>query len=1050
MVQTAVTLMDSWGKQLWIAQAPVTAQVLTPAPISPLYSAGQILIALISGILLAFAIQLLLTNLSVALGISVLGRSSGSHDSDHESDGVGTTIRKIGTGLGIWTLISVSVALFLACYLGVQLSLLSIPRLGAIVGLVIWAAYFSLLVWVSSTTVGSLIGSVVEAATSGLQAIMGTATAAFGARAAKHQAVSTAEAVAAAVKNELGAGIDPGSIRDSIEDYIGRLRLPELDISRLRQDFEGILNDPEIEALADNDRLRSIDRQTFVDLVSRRTDFSPQEVNRIADLLEGVWRQTLGKRRKPDQTAELVEYLRSTQPGQLKIDELNAKVDRLLAERSQVAAPSPEQSGQGTNAGGLQQTLQVGMNSLIGMLVGRTDLSDLNIEQIIGRLKSASGKLTEQSGNLSGLVNQIKAGGDSDRSPAQSPIRTDVENYLLNKYSWQMNRESIDREFRELLYDPEADPATVAQQVSQLNRPYFVELLSSRGVFTQTRIQEIADQLEKIRQEVLATARVAKEREIALDLRQRVENYLRFTPKEQLYAGDILPSFKSLLEDSDADYETLSQRLAAYDRRSLEQILNQRQDVTPEEAGRILTALEATRDRVLFESKSLNEQTKQRLTDTQQKLESYLRSTGKAELNPEGIQRDVKLLLSDPQSGLSALQNRASHFDRDTLVKLLSQREDISEAEAYRILDQVESNWHGITHAPQAVVGTAKDKYDQTVNSLADYLRQTNLQELDPDGIQRDLRRLLEDPKEGTLALRRRLSQVDRETLVRLLSQRQDLSEEQVNRTIDQVQEAIRQLVRTPRRLALRTQQQVLDFEASIEDYLRNTNKDELNPEGIKRDLRLLSQSPKLGLQNLGDRLSRFDRSTLIALLSQRQDMTPAEAERIVDQIESVRDQILDQIRQVQSRIQAVIDRIFARIRNYLNSLNRPELEYDSIKQDIRTLFDDPQAGFEALRGRLSHFDRGTLVALLSSRKDISETAANRIIDQIEGARSSVLQRAERIHLEAQRRVEAVKHQAQRQMEETRKAAASAAWWLFATATVSAITAAIGGALATS
>jgi len=47
--------------------------------------------------------------------------------------------------------------------------------------------------------VGSLIGSVVSTATSGFQGIMGTAAAALGANAAKDQAVSTAEAITAAV-----------------------------------------------------------------------------------------------------------------------------------------------------------------------------------------------------------------------------------------------------------------------------------------------------------------------------------------------------------------------------------------------------------------------------------------------------------------------------------------------------------------------------------------------------------------------------------------------------------------------------------------------------------------------------------------------------------------------------------------------------------------------------------------------------------------------------------------------------------------------------------
>jgi hypothetical protein len=69
-----------------------------------------------------------------------------------------------------------------------------------------------------------------------------------------------------------------------------------------------------------------------------------------------------------------------------------------------------------------------------------------------------------------------------------------------------------------------------------------------------------------------------------------------------------------------------------------------------------------------------------------------------------------------------------------------------------------------------------------------------------------------------------------------LLSQREDLSEEQVNQIIDSVQQAINNFVKVLQCLAQRTTKLVLDFEANLENYLRNTNKEELNPEGIKGD----------------------------------------------------------------------------------------------------------------------------------------------------------------------------------------------------------------------
>ena len=147
------------------------------------------------------------------------------------------------------------------------------------------------------------------------------------------------------------------------------------------------------------------------------------------------------------------------------------------------------------------------------------------------------------------------------------------------------------------------------------------------------------------------------------------------------------------------------------------------------------------------------------------------------------------------------------------------------------------------------------------------------------------------------MALRRRLSQVDRDTLVKLLSQRRDLSEAQVNEIIDSVQTSIRNIVRAPRRLATRTQQRVETFQAYLSEYLRQTGKEELNPEAIKRDLQLLLHDPRVGMESLGDRLAHFDRDTVIALLKIREDMTDAEAAIIADNIVSVRDQFVEQVR---------------------------------------------------------------------------------------------------------------------------------------------------------
>ncbi|WP_231948057.1 MFS transporter [Phormidesmis priestleyi] len=1027
MFQTLKTLLELGSHPIPIAQVSVEPGVIALEE-ELMFSGPQFLVALIAGLMMAFAFQFLLTNLSVAFAAS-----PGALPDSDESESIGKTIRGIETKLGLFVLITVSIALFIASFLAVKLSLVGSTTLGAILGVVIWATYFSVLVWLGSGAVGSLVGSFISTATSGMQSMMGVATTALGANVAKNQVVSTAEEITAAVRRELTSGFDPDSIQKTLQSSLSNLQLPKLNLDEIKGQFETLLKDSNLKDVADSDFLKNIDRDSLVKLVSSRTDFSKQEVDRVADQLESALKSVVGSSGKPqDVTEQLASLLKSAKPEDLTSKAMTDQLNQLVKTVSGTMTP-------GSNL--TNRALQLGLGGLLSQVMKNTNLSDLDVEKVSGQLQQLRTTLQGQADKVGKQISEKSA-------KPFSVIQSDLESYLLSSPPWHLNRETIKQEFKDVIFDPQADPGAIRKELESIDRSYFVETLSRRDGFTPERIQDIASQLEDIRAEVFNSVQTAESETRSQDLRSRVENYLKSTGKEELNPESIEREFTLLLEDPEAGLDALGSRLGQFDRDTLVKLLGQREDVNPEEANQIVGQLESTRDRVLAQAKDVQDRVQSEAQELRRKVEEYLRNTQKEELNPEGIERDLRTLFDDPQAGLSALRSRLSQFDRDTLVQLLSQRQDLSEEQVNQVLDQVESIRDSILQAPQKVVGKAKEQYEQTTTAIADYLRKTDLQELDPEGIQRDLQTLLSDPKAGTYALRDRLSQVDRDTLVKLLTQRGNLTEEQVNQAIEQVQTAIRGTIKAPRRLAKRAQKQAIDFETSLESYLRNTHKEELNPDGIKRDLQLLLQHPQSGLGNLGDRLSQVDRSTLVALLSQRKDITEEEANRIADQVESTFKSSVEQIQKVQQTVQSAIEGVFGKMRDYLDSLERPELSYEGIQQDFSTLFDDPQAGFEALRHRLGGFDRDTLIAVLSSREDISEADANRIVAQVEGARDRVLNQAERIQQGTQRRIKEVRQQAQKQAIEAQKMAADAAWWLFGAALTSLAASAIAGFLA--
>ena len=996
-----------------------------------IFNGPQFFAALLAGVVLAIAFQLLFTNLGVATGISLAGSSS-SHHSD-SSDGLGSTIQKIGMAVGLGTLISVTLALFIASILAVKLGLFVSPLSGAIVGLVIWATFFALMMLFSSRAIGSLLGSVANTATSGMQTILGTATAAIGAGAASKQVINTAETAAAAVRRELGMAIDPVSMRENVEDFLQSVKPAGLDVNKIAQDFEQLLDDENLQEIVDSESITSIDRATFVQLVSDRSDLSKKDINRIADKLDSVWRKTTSKL-KPSSNpiGNFANYLKTATKEQLTGTDFGSKIDSLVKEISK------NRRSQTTNPL-VKAATSFGATSLADIVMGRADLSDFDVDKIVEQLKTVGEQLGEQTDKVASQVGM--------KDNPENTVKKDVKNYLFNAYPWQLKQKNLDREFRNLIYDPAADPQAVASDLRQLNRADFVDILKQKGMLSQTQIRHIANWLEAIRLEVLATAEAAHAREKSIELMAEVEAYLTTADKEEFTPEKIQINFKPILEDFDTTYEQLSIRLAVLDRPTLERMLELRGDMADFEASAIVGELIIACDRALEDAQKDFGQAKAVTERQWLQVKAYLRDTGKGELNPDGIKRELELLLNNPQAGSSALRARLAQFDRATLVALLSQRQDLTEDQIEDTLDTIEGAWMRVSNAPQKLAVKAQEQYDQATTAIADYLRRTGKPELNPRGIQRDLTLLLNDPQLGSKAIRQRLAAMDRDTLVQLLAQRRDLSEDDINQVINDVQSTLRTIAKAPRHAAIRTQEKIQDFQTAIADYLRSTDKAELSPAGIKRDLELLLNDPRAGAESLKERLAHFDRATLVALLTQRDDISETDVNQVVDQILAVRDNVLAQLQMVQDKVQSVIDSLLAKIRAYLNSLDRPELAYEGIKRDINVMFDDPQAGFQALKDRFSQVDRDTLIAVMSSRDDISQADAERVVRQVERTRDRVLQRAERIQMEAVMRLESAKKQAALQVEETRKAAATASWWLFFTALISAVASATAGAL---
>lgn len=701
MFQNVLTIWGWDWLSFGLAPISLAQEVLTPEEASVLFSGPQFLVALLAGVLMAFAFQLLLTNFSVAVGISSWEIDS---DSDDESESLGSKIRATQTKIGAWALLTVSIALFIACFLAVKLSLIESESLGAIIGVVIWSTYFSLVIWFGSSAVGSFIGSIASTVTSGFQTLMGTATAGIGANSAKKQLVSTAEDITAAVRRELTSGFNPEDIRNTLQTSLGSLQLPKLDITEIRNQFDQLLKDTDLQSIANSDLLQNINRQTFVDLISSRTDLSKEDINRIADQFQGAWQQALNR---SNPTEQVINLLKSATPEELNSDQLGERLQELVA----VGGGNGKQSN-----GVMKQAVRYGLSAAVPAVMDQANLSNIDVNKITNQLQKLKEKV--QDVDVNQITEQLQRLRDeateqvSARLPIslENTIKADVKDYILNSFPWHFNRITLRDEFKELIYDVNADPTTVRRELEEINQEYFTNLLKQRGDISELRVKEISEQMESDRLEVLETVKQAQAREKGQDFRSRIEDYLRSTGKEELNPEGIERDFARLVEDPEAGFEDLSDRFGQFDRDTLVQLLQQRQDISQEEANNIVGQLESSRDNFLNRARELQEQAKARADELRQRVEDYLRNTNKEELNPESIKREFRTLLEDPQAGISQLTSRLSQFDRDTLVQLLNQRQDLSEEQINQTLDQIEAVRDSILQVPQQ----AKEQYEKT------------------------------------------------------------------------------------------------------------------------------------------------------------------------------------------------------------------------------------------------------------------------------------------------------------------------------------------------
>jgi len=232
----------------------------------------------------------------------------------------------------------------------------------------------------------------------------------------------------------------------------------------------------------------------------------------------------------------------------------------------------------------------------------------------------------------------------------------------------------------------------------------------------------------------------------------------------------------------------------------------------------------------------------------------------------------------------------------------------------------------------------------------------------------------------------------------------------------------------------------------NFKKYLGSSDSEGFSVSSLQTKLGEIFKNPAMIKTAFENNVSELNKDSIVEYLNQNTNLKKEQIQTYADTIEGQINKLRDTYNEgANTDLKAVAEK---RIKSFLNNTGRPEIKYDALQSDFQKIFDNPKQSLSVVRDRLGRTDSGTLRALITSNKYVTEENLDKIVAQFDTAKKTTSAKLAEVQNELNRRVENIKRKAAIQAEHSRKTAASAAWWLVITAVLSA-GAAIAGSLVT-
>ena len=470
-------------------------------------------VTIAAGVVLALAFQFVLTAVSVAAGVTAIGdvkksyvkskvRPGGSHSGDGDRSGrdrsPGTAAGvKIATAFGIWSVVSACIALFGATALALNMNMVETGATNTATALVIWGLFFLVLFYLETQIVGSLLGNLITAVTTGLKSSAGAISSMFGTSPEK-KAEDVLEGTIEKVRSEFDPGSTMDRLSEVLDGFLSKVgdRVPDYD--DLKDDLEDIAressntNSPEkwaavrqvlTKAISENGSSNDPDKKSKAEQLQQALDTITEKYKEGGDSTEG--------------TKNVVEELTPMDRGE--IDRRTAQVKGFLS-GSTDSDLSPEKIGTALKAvvdhpkmvGSIlrDQAEGLGRADIVELLSSNTALKKQNVEKYADRVTEAL----------------RKAAGELDaehRKRFADRIEGRVAEFLNTTGREELDYSLLKEDVRKIIDDPKDALDVIKNRASTFDADTLRAVVANNEYVGEDRIDSIVGALSDAKEEVL-------------------------------------------------------------------------------------------------------------------------------------------------------------------------------------------------------------------------------------------------------------------------------------------------------------------------------------------------------------------------------------------------------------------------------------------------------------------------------------------------------------------------------------------------------------------